>query len=259
MLICPVEETGHIFRLRLYPIPVFRNEPDPGNAGVGIIRIPSLISISANPNAYILEEILQNIIQAFQATSWLERFSVLCGIVQVLLSKNNKVSNYFFGILGITTGMMVLFHAKLYAEIALQIYYLIMSIYGWWYWVSNKQAKEQPITKASKSEWMVVLGIVFIGFFIFYFLLKGITDSDVPIWDAWVTSTAWAGMWLLAKRKIENWILLNISNLFAIPLLIHKNLYLFAALTTFLFIVAIFGYLKWRKIMAQELIKSQNA
>ena len=74
-----------------------------------------------------------------------------------------------------------------------------------------------------------------------------------------MTSTAWAGMWLLAKRKIENWILLNTSNLFAIPLLIHKDLYLFAALTTFLFVVAIFGYWKWRYIMKIEYIKLENA
>ncbi|WP_312698535.1 nicotinamide riboside transporter PnuC [Sphingobacterium mizutaii] len=200
-----------------------------------------------------MEEIFNNIIQTLQQASWLERFSVICGIIQVLLSKNNKVSNYLFGILGITTGMLVLYNAGLYAEIALQIYYLVMSIYGWWFWVSNKTAKEQPITHATKQEWITVLSIVLGGFLIFYFLLRSITNSDVPIWDAWVTSTAWAGMWLLAKRKIENWILLNISNFFAIPLLIHKDLYLFAALTAFLFVVAIFGFLNWQRIM-----KSQN-
>lgn len=194
-------------------------------------------------------EIIDNLTTTFQQTSWLERISVLCGIIQVLLSKNNKSSNYLFGIAGILTGMYVLFGAKLYADIALNMYYLIMSIYGYWYWKSNKQVAEQPITTCSNKEWCTVGGIVLGAFIVLFGTLQFITDSDVPVWDAWVSATAWAGMWLLAKRKIENWILLNISNLFAIPLLIHKDLYLFATLTTFLFIVAIFGYVKWKKII----------
>lgn len=202
-----------------------------------------------------MEIIFENLITAFQQTSWLERFSVLCGIIQVLLSRNNKVSNYFFGILAILSGIYVYFDARLYAEIGLSMYYLVMSIYGWWYWMTNKTAAERPITRCTRNEWGIVGLISLLGFVLLYLILKYATDSDVPIWDAWVSSTAWAGMWLLARRKLENWILLNISNLFAIPLLIHKELYLFAALTTFLFIVAIFGYVKWRKLM---LIKEQG-
>lgn len=197
-------------------------------------------------------EIIDNILTAFQQTSWLERFSVLCGIIQVILSKNNKSSNYIFGILGIVSGMYVLFGAKLYAEIALNMYYLIMSIYGWWYWRMNTSAHEQPISYCDRKEWGIVLSICIFGFLALYLILSHITDSDVPVWDAFVSATAWAGMWLLAKRKIENWILLNISNLFAIPLQIHKDLYLFAALTLFLFIMAILGYYKWKRILHSQ-------
>lgn len=188
----------------------------------------------------------------FQETSWLERLSVLFSIFQVLLSKNNKVSNYLFGILGICLGIIVLYEAKLYAEILLHMYYLVMSIYGWWYWTSNKAAAQQPITSSGAGDWQVVIMIVICGFSILYGALYWFTDSDVPVWDAWVSCTAWAGMWLLAKRKIENWILLNISNLFAIPLLFHKGLYLFALLTLFLFTIAFFGYFNWRKIMKKQ-------
>ncbi|HBI87968.1 MAG TPA: nicotinamide riboside transporter PnuC, partial [Sphingobacterium sp.] len=60
------------------------------------------------------------------------------------------------------------------------------------------------------------------------------------------------GMWLLAKRKIENWILLNISNLMAIPLLIHKGLFLYSGLTLFLFVMAFSGYFNWRRIIREE-------
>jgi nicotinamide mononucleotide transporter len=69
----------------------------------------------------------------------------------------------------------------------------------------------------------------------------------VPVWDAFVSATAWAGMWLLARRKVENWVFLNISNLFAVPLLFYKKLPMFAVLTVFLFVVACFGYFDWKR------------
>jgi len=196
--------------------------------------------------------ILEKIAEAFQQVSLLEGFSVLCGIVQVLLSKNNKVSNYFFGILGVLSGMYVYFASRLYAEMALNLYYLVMSIYGWWYWTRRTAESPVTITASDRKDWIAVATIVLGGFWLLFLLLAHATDSDVPMWDAAVSCTAWAGMWLLAKRKIENWILLNTSNLIAIPLLFYKELYLFALLTVFLFVVAIFGYAEWRKIMRGE-------
>lgn len=190
--------------------------------------------------------------QAFEQTSWIERLSVLFGICQVLLSKNNKIANYPVGIIGIVLGMAALYGAKLYAEILLNVYYLVMSAYGWWYWTSNRIQTEQPITSANRRDWGIVIAIVLGGFALLYVALRSFTDSDVPLWDAWVSCTAWAGMWLLARRKLENWLLLNLSNLFAIPLLVHKELYLFALLTTFLFIVAFIGFAKWRRIMKTQ-------
>lgn|SRR5690606_14268508 len=200
-----------------------------------------------------ISEIIDNIQTALAETSWLERLAVLFGIIQVLLSRKNKISNYFFGILGICLTISVLYNARLYAEILLNTYYLIMSFYGLWYWkYRNREQQQVFITRCNKQEWSVVAGIVLGGYIVLYFFLSNYTDSDVPMMDAFVSSTAWAGMWLLAKRKIENWILLNISNFVAIPLLFYKELYLFAALTLFLFIVAISGYLKWRKLMTTQ-------
>jgi nicotinamide mononucleotide transporter len=67
-----------------------------------------------------------------------------------------------------------------------------------------------------------------------------------------VSSTAWAGMWQLSRRKIENWILLNVSNLFAIPLLFYKKLPMFGLLTLFLFIIAFFGFYQWLRIWKKD-------
>lgn len=204
-------------------------------------------------------DIITKIQDAFLQTSWLERFAVLFGIIQVLLSSRNKLSNYFFGILSIVLTISVLYKARLYAEIILNTYYLLMSFYGLWYWkYKNNKQQEVRISSCTRREWITVLGIVVLGYAVLFGFLTYFTDSDVPMLDAIVSSTAWAGMWLLAKRKIENWILLNTSNFIAIPLLYYKELYLFAGLTSFLFVVAIFGYFRWWKIMASEATLSSN-
>src|SRR3954470_18272846 len=185
-------------------------------------------------------------------TSLMEWASVSFSVAEVLLAKVNNVWLYPTGIIGILLGTYILLDVGLYAESILNAYYLIMSIYGWWYWIKRRNEPPVKISMNNKQDWAITLLIVFVGWGVLYLLLKNFTDSTVPIWDAWVSSTAWAGMWLLARRKLENWILLNVSNLFAIPLLWHKQLVLFAALTLFLFIVAIFGFFDWRKIYRKE-------
>ncbi|WP_426474487.1 nicotinamide riboside transporter PnuC [Chryseobacterium balustinum] len=184
-----------------------------------------------------------------QQTTWQEWLGVFFSVFQVLLARKNNSNNYLFGIAGISLTLYVMIQSKLYAEFTLNLYYLVMSIYGWLYWKFGKRKSETTISETTKNEKLITVGIVIGTFSIFYFFLTNFTDSDVPILDSLVSAFAWAGMWLMARRKIENWILLNISNIIAIPLLIHKGLYLYAVLTAFLFIVAISGYLEWRKII----------
>lgn len=177
---------------------------------------------------------------------------VLCGVVQVLLAKANKVLLYPFGIASVLITIYVLCEAGLYAETLLNCYYLVMSIYGWVHWSAGQNQLHVVASYSKRRDWYVTLLIVVLGFPALYYALIYFTDSTVPAWDAWVTATAWAGMWLLAQRKIENWILLNISNAFAIPLLLYKNLHLYALLTLFLFIVAVFGYVEWKRIIRRQ-------
>lgn len=191
--------------------------------------------------------------EILQETTWQEWLGVCFSVVQVLLARKNNSNNYLFGIAGILLSLYVMFFAKLYAEFTLNLYYLVMSIYGWLYWKFGKRKTETSISETTNQEKLITAGIVIGTFSLFWYFLTQFTDSDVPILDSLVSAFAWAGMWLMARRKIENWVLLNMSNIIAIPLLIHKGLYLYAILTAFLFIVAISGYLEWRKI-----IKSKN-
>ena len=185
-------------------------------------------------------------------TGILQWLAVIFGVAEVLLAKINNIWLYPAGIIATLISVYLLLDVQLYAESILNFYYLVMSIYGWYYWLRKKDAVSVSITKATYTEWVITAIISLGGWLLFYLLLKNFTPSDVPVWDALITSTAWAGMWLLAKRKIENWILLNISNAFAIPLLFHKHLAMFSVLTCILFVVAIFGFIEWRNIYRKE-------
>ena len=185
-------------------------------------------------------------------TTLLEWVAVILGVMEVLLAKKNNVWLYPAGIGGSAITITLLLEVGLYAESALSAYYVVMSIYGWYIWVRRAGGPPLKIAYATQKEWVITGLIAFVGWGVIYLLLHHFTSSTVPVWDAWVSSTAWAGTYLLARRRIENWLVLNVSNLFAIPLLFHKNLALFAALTLFLFVIAIFGYFDWKKIYHQE-------
>jgi len=192
---------------------------------------------------------LQQVALQLEATSLTEWVAVAFGLLQVVLALKNNVFLYPAGIISTSFSIYLLANVALYAESLLNLYYLVMSIYGWVHWMQKKSTAELPITRMNKNQFYIVATIVIPGGLLLYFILKYYTNSDVPALDAFVSATAWAGMWLLARRKLENWILLNISNLVAIPLQFYKGIPLYALLTTLLFVIAIFGYFHWKKLM----------
>jgi len=181
-------------------------------------------------------------------TDTIQWIVLITGVAEVLLARANHVSLYAAGLVSSLLSIYSLYSVQLYAECILGMYYVVMSIYGWWFWVRKKNRPAVKVTFTNRREWLIAICIVAGGWAILYLSLITYTSSNVPAWDSWVTATAWAGTWLLTRRKVENWVLLNVSNIFAIPLLMMKQLPLLAVLTLFLFVVACFGYFDWRTL-----------
>lgn len=200
-----------------------------------------------------VQDILVQIVDQLRQTGLLEAVAVLFGMMSVVLANRNHVALYPTGIISTGLFIYIMAGAGLYAESWLNAYYLVMSVYGWVRWQRNHESgNARAISKNSFREWVITAGIVLIGGALLYLTLQTFTDSDVPFWDAVVSATAWAGMWLLARHKLENWILLNISNALAVPLQIYKGIPFTALLTVFLFIVAVSGYFRWRKMYDRQ-------
>lgn len=203
------------------------------------------------------DELILEFYRNFLNTTVWEAIGVLFGMASVILANRNHVALYPTGIISTGIFIYIMTRVGLYAEALLNAYYLVMSVYGWIRWQQQHENESaRAIGKNNKQDWIITIGIVVIGWEILYLSLSRFTDSTVPFLDAIVSATAWAGMWLLARHKMENWILLNISNAIAIPLLMYKGLPFTAMLTLFLFIVAVFGYFRWRRLYYKALNKA---
>lgn len=193
--------------------------------------------------------ILQQIINQCTNTSLTEWLAFLFGVIQVVLALKNKPLNFYAGILSVSLYIYVFYTVELYAESLLNGYYLIVSIAGIFLWSKKEKEKSLPITHTKQQEWIKASALFIALFMLLAFILKTYTKSNVPYADALVTALAWIGTWLMIHRKLEHWLVLNLSNTFAIPLLIYKELELTALLTLIYFVIAILGYYKWKQTM----------
>ena len=186
---------------------------------------------------------LETIVQQLKQTTLFEWLASVTGVIQVVMARYNLRFNFIAGIVSTALYIYVFYSAGLFAESALNSYYLVISVVGYFYW-SDAQ---HTMARWQQQDQRYALILFFLSFGLLFFILKNYTSSTVPFFDALVSSLAWAGSWLLLKRKLENWLVLNASNLIAVPLLIYKDLSLTALLTLIYIYVAFQGYIAWKK------------
>lgn len=186
-----------------------------------------------------------SLINEIQNTSALEWAAVSIGILQVVWAAQKKIINFYAGIVSVLLFSLLFYQIKLYAEALLNIYYLIISLGGIVLW--NNQEKKLLITSINNAYAYKCLLFFIILYILLYSVLYFFTNSNVIWADTLVASLAWVGSYMLMQKKLENWIVLNLSNIVAIPLQIYKHIYLTAILTCIYFVVAILGYIQWRK------------
>ncbi|HNF71402.1 MAG TPA: nicotinamide riboside transporter PnuC [Chitinophagaceae bacterium] len=177
-------------------------------------------------------------------TSRLEWLAFFSAVLQVWLALKNRRINFLFGIFSVACYIEVFRLSGLYAESLLNGYYLIMSIAGYFSW---HQKNKLIISVMKPMEHFKMASLTLLLSFLLFFYLRTFTSSTVPVWDAFISALAWIGTWLMVRRKLENWLYLNISNTLAIPLLWYKGLELTALLTLIYWILAIRGWFAWKK------------
>lgn len=185
----------------------------------------------------------------------LELTAVFFGVVSVLYAKKNNVLVYPSGIVGSAIFVYLLIKWGLFGDFIINIFYVIMSVYGWYLWTRKANGKDLlSISRTNRKE-KIIASIIFIAAIIFVWIIY-IAFDKFDNWTAYVdtltTAIFFSGMWLMAKRKIENWIFWIVGDIITVPLYFYKGLTMSSFLYLIYTFIAIAGYLAWRKSMDES-------
>lgn len=195
-----------------------------------------------------LHEVYQQFIEGLKQTTWLEYIAVVFGIGSVIFSRLENILVYPVGI--INTGIYIYLYIThgLYADASVNFYYTVMSIIGWRMWARKKEgSRVLIITKSDFKGWLSASLLFCIFWLVLYLVLTNFTDSTVPLADAFTSAAAFTGMWLMNKKKIENWIWWIITDIASIPLNFYKHLVFTSFQYLVFLLLACMGYLTWQK------------
>jgi nicotinamide mononucleotide transporter len=182
----------------------------------------------------------------------LELTAIFFGLLSVWYAKKDNIWVFPTGIINTAIYVYLLWKWSLIGDMMINFYYVIMSIYGWYHWTRKKDdVVEFPISRMTLREKKVSV-LIFVATIVFviavYIFFDKFTHWTSYV-DTFVTGIFFVGMWLMAKRKIENWILWIIGDIISIPMYFVKG-YSFTSIQYLIFtIIAIFGYLEWKKIL----------
>ena len=198
--------------------------------------------------------IFQSIYEGLLNTGWVEAIAVIAGIVSVWYSRKENVLVFPTGLLNTTLFIYLSYRGHLLGEASVNLYYTVMSIYGWYLWTRKKEDNQTfvlQITTSSKKEWIQQLAFFSAFYVVIYFTLiylkTAFAPEAIPWADAFASATAYTGMWLMAKKKVESWIWWILTNIASMPLYFIKG-YAFTSLQFLvLLVLAIAGWYSWKQ------------
>ncbi len=192
---------------------------------------------------------LQEIIH-WVAENYIELLGTIAGLIYIFLSIKQNILLWPVGIVNVSLYIYVFFVSKFYADMALQFFYLFISIFGWYNWAHGRQEDENaglPVVKLTGKLGLILLVVSLTIMGGIAFILVNYTDSDIPYWDAFTTAFSITATWMLARKFIEHWIIWIVVDLVSAGLYIYKGLYPTTILFLVFTILAFVGYFEWRK------------
>jgi len=206
-----------------------------------------------------MQEIIDFLFQQYSDYSLthtlLELFAVFMNILSVIYAKRNSVLLYPTGLIGTGIFVYLLFNFSLLGDMIINFYFVIMSIYGWYYWTKKKDGKFiHNVSRVSGNEYYFSILLAVISLISVYLVYQffGKWNSWTAYVDSITTAIFFVAMWLMARRKIESWTFWFIGDIITIPLYFYKGLTISSIQYLIFSILAILGYISWKKILSNS-------
>ena len=200
-----------------------------------------------------MNEIFDQFITGLQQSSWLERIAVTAGIASVWFSRLENIWVYPVGLINTVIYIWLSFQGDLLGEASVNFYYTVMSIYGWILWARRDEKHDHVvhITHSDKKWWryqLIFFGAFYVSIFILLtYLKKDFAPGAIPWADAFASATAFTGMWLMTKKKVESWYWWIATNIASIPLYFVKNYVFTSVYYVILLVMAFWGLTEWKR------------
>jgi len=201
-----------------------------------------------------LTEIYQQFIAGMPQTGPIEYIAVVAGIVGVWVGRKENILVYPIGLINTVFYIYISIKGHLLGEASVNLYYTIMSIYGWILWSKKDKQKQEAllhVTYSNRSEWKQQI-LFFVLFYIAIFAAltwakNAFAPEAIPWADALASATAYTAMWLMTKKKVESWIWWFATNIASIPLYFIKGYVFTSVQYVILLVISIVGYIEWQK------------
>jgi nicotinamide mononucleotide transporter len=193
--------------------------------------------------------------------NYIEILGAITGIIFLYLEIKQNIWLWPFGLITSALYVYIFLTTKFYADMGLQFYYLIISIYGWWNWLygGNKGKTDSlPITRLTSRVGFSLLAITIAIFGLLTYVLINFTDSNVPYGDAFTTALSITATWMLARKILDMWWVWMVVNSVALGLYIYKGLYPTSILYFLYFSMSIVGFMQWKRTMTRETISESS-
>ena len=193
-----------------------------------------------------MESLFDSITQESLSYGWLEIIAVITAVIYVVLAAKTNRWCFLFGLISSAIYIYIATGLKFYFDSAINLYYVIMSFYGWFAWAKKKQEKELTVLQMQNKAFLITILGGFILTFSLAYIVDNISDASLPYIDAFTTVFAIIATWMVVKKYIQNWIIWIVVDIVAATMYLYKELYLTAGLFLLYTIISIVGYRQWK-------------